>query len=93
MSLPASAGGESASFVDLVLIAEEYGRVLAPVPLISQVVAARVLAAAGSGAAGEALSGVISGDRPVAVVPHAAYGQRQLVPDAALGRDAIVPRR
>ena len=90
MSLPASAGGDSASFVDLVLIAEEYGRVLAPVPLISQVVAARVLAAAGSDAAGEALSGVISGDRPVAVAPHAAYGQRQLVPDAALARDAIV---
>src|SRR5580658_7595302 len=48
MGLPATAGGDSASFVDLVLMAEEYGAALAPVPLISQVVVARLLAGVGS---------------------------------------------
>ena len=90
MGLPSAAGGDSASFVDLVLMAEECGAALAPVPLISQVVVARLLAAAGSPLANEVLAGVVCGDRPVVVVPHASYGQRQLVPDAALALDAIV---
>lgn len=90
MGLPSAVGGDSASFVDLVLMAEEYGAALAPVPLISQVVVARLLAATGSPSANEALAGVVSGERPVALVPRAAYGHRQLVPDAALARDAVV---
>ena len=90
MGLPATAGGDSASFVDLVLMAEEYGTALAPVPLISQVVVARLLGGAASPPAVEALAGAVSGDRPVVLVPHAAYGQRQLVPDAAIARDAVV---
>lgn len=90
MSLPSAVGGDSATFVELVLMAEEYGAALAPVPLISQVVAARLLAAAGSPLAEEALGGVVSGSRPVVVAPHASCGRRQLVPDAALACDAIV---
>jgi alkylation response protein AidB-like acyl-CoA dehydrogenase len=90
MSLPAATGGESASFVDLVIVAEQCGAVLAPVPLISQVVVARLLAAAGSPTATEALAGVVSGARPVVLVPSPACGRRQLVPDSALARDAVV---
>jgi len=88
MGVPAASGGDGACLVDLVVLAEEYGAVLAPVPLISQVVAGRLLAAASG--AGDALAGVISGDRPVVVAPQATLGQRQLVPDAALARDVVV---
>jgi alkylation response protein AidB-like acyl-CoA dehydrogenase len=89
MGLPEVAGGDGASFVDLVLMAEQYGAVLAPVPLISQVVVGRLLAAIGPPAS-DALAGVISGERPVVLVTHPAYGQRQLVVDAAIARDAVV---
>jgi alkylation response protein AidB-like acyl-CoA dehydrogenase len=90
MGLPIAANGDGASFVDLAVMAEQYGAALAPVPLISQVVVGRLLAAAGSPAASDALTGVVSGERPVVLVTHAAYGQRQLVPDAALARDAVL---
>src|ERR1700722_18283768 len=35
MSLPAAGGGDDATLVDLVLIAEEVGRTAAPVPYVS----------------------------------------------------------
>ena len=88
MGLPAASGGDAASLVDLGLVAEEYGAVLAPVPLITQVVAGRLLAAVG--APGELLAGVVSGDRPVVVAPQPGLDHRQLVPDAALARDVVV---
>ena len=90
MGLPEAAGGDSASFVDLVLVAEEYGSALAPVPLLSQVVVGRLLAAVDSPTAREALAGLVSGDRPVVLAPLPASSRRQLVPDAALARDVIV---
>jgi alkylation response protein AidB-like acyl-CoA dehydrogenase len=88
MGLPASFGGDEASLVDLLLVAEAYGAALAPVPLISQVVAGRLLAAAG--APEEMLSGVITGENPVAVAPHPGSDRRQLVPDAALARHVVM---
>ena len=39
MALPAEAGGDGSSLVDLTLVAEEAGSVMAPVPLIAHVVA------------------------------------------------------
>lgn len=90
MALPAEAGGDAASFVDLVLVAEEYGSALAPVPFISQAVTARLLAGTDAPCAGEALAGVVSGERPVTLAPQPGSGRRQLVPDAALARDVIV---
>ncbi|MGW0157940.1 acyl-CoA dehydrogenase family protein [Mycobacterium sp. NPDC003323] len=47
MGLPESVGGDGATLVDLTLVAEEIGRVLAPVPWIDHVVAARLLARLG----------------------------------------------
>jgi alkylation response protein AidB-like acyl-CoA dehydrogenase len=47
MALPESVGGDGATMVDLVLIAEEVGRSLAPVPWIDHVVTARLLARLG----------------------------------------------
>ncbi|MBJ7336167.1 acyl-CoA dehydrogenase family protein [Mycolicibacterium sp.] len=48
MALPESVGGDGATLVDLVLVAEELGRSLAPVPWIDHVCAARALARFGA---------------------------------------------
>lgn len=48
MALPESVGGDGATLVDLVLVAEEVGRSLAPVPWIDHVCAARLLARLGA---------------------------------------------
>jgi alkylation response protein AidB-like acyl-CoA dehydrogenase len=88
IGIPQSAGGDGATLVDLALIAEEYGRSLAPAPLISQLVAARLLARIDGTA--EVLAGVASGERIAALaLQTAAAGARQLVPDAALARDVL----
>ncbi|MCW2513629.1 MAG: Butyryl-CoA dehydrogenase [Mycobacterium sp.] len=48
MALPEAVGGDGATLVDLVLLAEELGRSLAPVPWIDHVCAARLLARLGA---------------------------------------------
>jgi len=48
MALPQSVGGDGATLVDLTLVAEEIGRVLAPVPWIDHVCAARLLGRLGA---------------------------------------------
>jgi alkylation response protein AidB-like acyl-CoA dehydrogenase len=48
MALPESVGGDGATLLDLVLVAEEVGRSLAPVPWIDHVCAARLLARLGA---------------------------------------------
>jgi alkylation response protein AidB-like acyl-CoA dehydrogenase len=48
MALPESVGGDGATMVDLVLIAEEVGRSIAPVPWIDHVCTARLLARLGA---------------------------------------------
>lgn len=60
MALPESVGGDGATLVDLTLVAEEAGRVLAPVPWIDHVCAARLLARLGGD-----LDGVATGERIV----------------------------
>jgi alkylation response protein AidB-like acyl-CoA dehydrogenase len=88
MSLPESQGGDGATLVDLVLIAGEYGRSLAPVPLVSQVVATRLLAR--TGAPAEVLGAAARGERIFTLAPHPVVGQRpQPVPDAAIATDVI----
>jgi alkylation response protein AidB-like acyl-CoA dehydrogenase len=87
MSLPVAAGGDDATLVDLVLIAEEVGRTAAPVPYVSQVVSTRLLAAVN--AAGEILENAKAG-RPVALVLAPLHGAGAvLVPDAAIAEDVI----
>ena len=48
MALPESSGGDGATLVDLTLVAEELGRVIAPVPWIDHVCAIRLLARLGA---------------------------------------------
>jgi alkylation response protein AidB-like acyl-CoA dehydrogenase len=88
MSLPGSQGGDDATLVDLVLIAGEYGRSLAPVPFASHVVATRLLAR--TGAAAGILGAASRGERIFTLAPHPVMGHRpQLVPDAAIATDVI----
>ncbi|TFV88870.1 acyl-CoA dehydrogenase family protein [Blastococcus sp. CT_GayMR16] len=88
MSLPEARGGDDATLVDLVLIAEELGRAVAPVPLVGHAVATRLLARAG--ASDEVLAPAARGDRVFALAPAAVRnGRRQLVPDAAVAADVL----
>jgi alkylation response protein AidB-like acyl-CoA dehydrogenase len=88
MALPVAVGGDDATLIDLVLIAEEYGRSLAPVPFVAHVVATRLLVAAG--AAAETVAAAIEGERTftLALQPHLIDGA-QLVPDAAISADVL----
>lgn len=88
MSLPASQGGDDATLVDLVLIAGECGRHLAPVPFISHVVATRLLAQAG--APTEILDAASEGERIFTLAPQPVTAARpQPVPDAAIATSVI----
>jgi alkylation response protein AidB-like acyl-CoA dehydrogenase len=87
MGLPAEAGGDGSSLVDLTLVAEEAGSVMAPVPLIAHVVASRLLARVG--ADGELVSAALTGDRIFTVALQPVKGARQLVPEASISGDVI----
>ena len=65
MALPESSGGDGATLVDLTLVAEEIGRVLAPVPWIDHICAARLLARLG--ALGAETAGVADGEQLAAL--------------------------
>jgi alkylation response protein AidB-like acyl-CoA dehydrogenase len=88
MGLPVSVGGDGSSLVDLALVCEESGRTMAPVPLISHVVAGRLLARLD--APRQLVDEVASGGRTVTVALEPAYqDRRQLVPDSAVCNDVI----
>jgi len=75
MAISEAAGGDGATLVDLTLVAEELGRVLAPVPWIDHVCAARLLERLGASD-----DEVVAGSRIVALDPsvEATSGQRLL---------------
>jgi alkylation response protein AidB-like acyl-CoA dehydrogenase len=88
MSLPAALGGDDATLVDLVLIAEQSGQRLAPVPFASHVVATRLLGRIGR--AGDVLEAAMAGQRVITLAhARAQTGIAQLVPDAAVAADVI----
>ena len=87
MALPSSVGGDGATLVDLALVAEAYGRALAPVPLIDAVVAARLIAATGRS---EELASLGAGEKTATLALHPAVsGSRQLVSSGAVA-DVVV---
>lgn len=86
MALPTTAGGDGAGLVELALVAEELGRAAAPVPLISHVVAARLLVA--SGADRSAIEAALSGD-PITIALARQGDKRQLVPDASISSRVV----
>jgi alkylation response protein AidB-like acyl-CoA dehydrogenase len=87
MAVGEAAGGDGATLVDLTLVAEELGRVLAPVPWIDHVCAARLLERLGA-----ADDEVVTGSRIVGLDPRLeASGGARLVPAGSVA-DAIIVR-
>jgi alkylation response protein AidB-like acyl-CoA dehydrogenase len=88
MGVPTEAGGDGAGLCELVLVAEQQGFFLAPVPLIETVVATRLLARCGQPA--DWLAGAIDGNRFVTVALRPCHdGAPQLVPAGAIA-DGVV---
>lgn len=87
MGLPEDAGGGGASNLDLVLVAEQYGRRIAPVPFIEAAAASRVLAEAG---ATELIGGVADGlTLPTLALSPPRDGRLRLVPAGAVAEIAV----
>jgi alkylation response protein AidB-like acyl-CoA dehydrogenase len=95
MGLAESAGGGGAGLVDLLLVAEEAGAALAPVPFAEHAAAGRALAGS-PGAPAELVADVAGGQRILALAmamePAGAAGHqpvRQLVPGGAVARSVL----
>jgi alkylation response protein AidB-like acyl-CoA dehydrogenase len=87
MGLPEEAGGGGAGLFDLALVAEQFGRRIAPVPFVEAAAAGRVLARAG---AAELLAGVVDGSTlPTIALSPAAAGRLRLVPAGAVAEVAV----
>jgi alkylation response protein AidB-like acyl-CoA dehydrogenase len=87
MGLPEDAGGGGASNLDLVLVAEQYGRRIAPVPFIEAAVAGHVLAEAG---AVDLIGGVADGSTlPTIALSPARDGRLRLVPAGAVAEIVV----
>jgi len=89
MGLPESAGGDGAGLVELLLVAEEAGAALAPVPFIEHAAASRALADV-PGAPAELVADAAGGRRILALAMEPASAQgRQLVPGGAVARSVL----
>jgi alkylation response protein AidB-like acyl-CoA dehydrogenase len=86
MGVPEASGGDGAGLEELVILAEEHGSCLAPLPLVEAVVGARLLAAAGE--AGAELSDALDGSAIFTLDLHPGEGPH-LVPAAAVARGVI----
>ncbi|OBK94234.1 acyl-CoA dehydrogenase [Mycobacterium asiaticum] len=86
MAVAEHAGGDGATLVDLALVAEELGRVLAPVPWIDHVCAVRLAERLGAVA-----PEMVEGSRIIGleIAPEPVSGQR-LLPSAAIADGLIV---
>jgi alkylation response protein AidB-like acyl-CoA dehydrogenase len=82
MGLPESAGGDGAGLLDLVVVAEEAGAALAPVPFAEHTAASRAIAAF-PGTAPDVLA-----ERPVSLALRPGLGTA-LVPAGAVVRDVL----
>jgi alkylation response protein AidB-like acyl-CoA dehydrogenase len=90
MGLPEQAGGDGAALTDLLLVAEEAGAALAPVPFIEHVAATRALAGAAESVPAGLLADAASGRRILTLAMEPASVQnRQLVPGGAVARGVL----
>jgi alkylation response protein AidB-like acyl-CoA dehydrogenase len=86
MGVPEAADGDGAGLTELVLVAEQQGAFLAPVPLVEAVVSARLLARCRD----EWLGDVIEGNRLATLALHPQPGRgTQLVPGGAIADGVI----
>src|SRR5215469_319470 len=89
MGLPEETGGDGAALVDLLLVAEEAGAALAPVPFIEHAAASRALAGA-LGQPTELLTDAASGRRILALAMQpVSTNSRQLVPGGAVASGVL----
>lgn len=86
MGVPEAAGGDGAGLEELILVAEEAGRRLAPVPVVEAMVAARLLSAAPAGSG--ALEAILEGSVIPTVALQPGEGA-QLVPAGSVARFTI----
>jgi alkylation response protein AidB-like acyl-CoA dehydrogenase len=87
MSLPESAGGDGAGLIDLVIVAEEAGAALAPVPFAEHAAASRAIASSPAVPTGLLTA---AGERPVSLALQPVTGSgSQLVPAGAVVRDVL----
>ena len=95
MAVPVEDGGGGASLVDLAVVVHEWGRRIAPVPLVEHAVCARLLASAGGGAQPDTANASAGGGAQRDTANATANGgvQRDLVAAAAAGEliATIVP--
>ncbi|HEY3669671.1 MAG TPA: acyl-CoA dehydrogenase family protein [Acidimicrobiia bacterium] len=88
MALPEAVGGDDATLVDLALVAEEFGRSMAPVPLIDAMTAARLLAAVG--APEGVVRALAAGTKTATIALHPFHArERQLISSGAMA-DIVV---
>ncbi|MFI7670401.1 acyl-CoA dehydrogenase family protein [Nocardia sp. NPDC049526] len=92
MALPESVGGDGATLVDLALVAEELGRVIAPAPWIDHVCAARLLARLDAlRPDADGVADVVEGRHMVALDPRIdAVAGIRLIPAGAVADRIIV---
>ena len=92
MAVGVADGGGEASLVDLAVVVHEWGRRIAPVPLVEHAVCARLLASAGEQR--ELAASVISGDLIATLAPGPVEpdGTARLVPAGAVA-DVVAARR
>ena len=89
MALPESSGGDGATLLDLTLVAEELGRVIAPVPWIDHICTARLLARLGSAA--DITSDLLSGAKLAALDPRlGSVAGPRLIPSGAIADHIVV---
>jgi alkylation response protein AidB-like acyl-CoA dehydrogenase len=90
MGAMSAAGDSGACLVDLALVAEQYGRYLAPVPLVEALVAIRALSQAGTAEADAAAAEMTdAGALFTVALSEFGHGERQLVPAAAIADGVI----
>ena len=95
MAVPVAGGGGGASLVDLAVVVHEWGRRIAPVPLVEHAVCARLLSAAGGqGPCGGLVGAVVSGELIATIAPGPVTdeGAARLVPAGAVA-DVVAARR
>jgi alkylation response protein AidB-like acyl-CoA dehydrogenase len=91
MAIPESEGGWGATMLDLVLVAEQAGEAVAPVPLVEVHVATRLLASLDTSVARGILTDALEGKLlPTAAVRPASGHRASMVPGAAIADAAII---
>lgn len=92
MAVPADFGGDGATMVDLVLVAEEIGRALAPLPWIDHICATRLLARLGKLTPDDQRTrDLIAGTQLAALDPRLDIpGSRRFIPSGSISDHIVI---